>query len=171
MNALLKSKIETMDHRHDVLRAVLSHFGKNADSKVSEKIAASVDDAYVDDLLFEEFEIWMDEHNDEALLYQIEHFQKAKHKRPLSSPDLTGQKDEQEKIQKEAEQDLAHTFAARLRTLADQRGLKTNKEVGDFLDRTAEQVRVIFVAEHKPQRKTLLLVAEKFQVPVDVLIE
>ena len=49
---------------------------------------------------------------------------------PLAHPDLTRKTAEVEKIQAEAEHDLARTFAAKLRLLADQKGLKTNKEIG-----------------------------------------
>ena len=171
MNATARAKIDSIEHKRTVFRAVLSYFGELDEPKIAERVAAAVDSAYTDDLLFEDFEIWVEEHNDKAFLYQVDHFLKSRGTLSLAHPDLTRKTSEIEKIQAEAEHDLARTFAAKLRLLADQKGLKTNKEIGDFLGKNQEQIRVTLAAEHKPQRKTLLLVAEKFGVSVESLIE
>lgn len=171
MNATARAKIDSIEHKRTVFRSALSYFGELDDAKIAEKVAAAVDAAYTDDILFEDFEIWIEERNDNAFLYQVDHFLKTRGTAPLAKPNLTGRKAEIEKIQAEAEHELAHTFAAKLRWLANQKGLKTNKEIGEFLGKNQEQVRVMLAAEHKPQRKTLLLVAEKFGVSVESLIE
>jgi len=170
MNATARAKIDSIEHKRTVFRTVLSYFGELDDPKIVENVAAAVDAAYTDDLLFEDFEIWVEERNDPAFLYQVDHFLKTRGTPPLAKPDLTGRAAEIEKVQAEAEHDLARSFAASLRLLSNQRGLKTNKEIGDFLGKNQEQVRVMLAAEHKPQRKTLLLVAEKFEVSVESMI-
>jgi hypothetical protein len=153
-----------------VFKAVISHFGSLDDATIAKKINAAVDEAYTDDILFEDFEVWVEERNDKALLYQIEHFLKHKEKKPIKNADITGNHTAIEKIQKESERDIAQIFASKLQALANQKGLKTNKEIGEFLGKNQEQVRVLLTAEHKPQRKTLLLVSEKFNVTVESLI-
>jgi hypothetical protein len=170
MNATARAKIDSIEHKRAVFRAVMSYFGEFDDPQMIERVSAAVDSAYTDDLLFEDFEIWVEERNDQAFLYQVDHFLETRGTPPLARADLTGRPAEIEKVQADAEEDLARTFAAKLRLLANQRGLKTNKDIGDFLEKNQEQVRVMLAAEHKPQRKTLLLVAEKFGISVESLI-
>lgn len=172
MNATARAKIDSIEHRRTVFRAVLSHFGEFDDAEISEKVSAAVDSACTDDILFEDFEIWVEERNDKAFLYQVDHFLKTRGTPALVRADLTGRTGEIERVQIEAEKDLAHTFAAKLRILSNQKGLKTNKEISEFLGiKNQEQVRVMLAAGHKPQRKTLLLIAESFGVSVESLIK
>ena len=171
MNAVARAKIDSIEHKRYVFRTVLSYFGELNGPTVSEKIAAAVDSAYADDLLFEDFEIWMEERNDKAFLYQIDHFFKTINNPTLPNGDLTGNTVEIENIQSEAEHNLAKTFAAKFKHLANQKNLKTNKEIGNYLGKNQEQIRVMLEGKHKPQRKTLLLVSEKFGVSAESLIE
>jgi hypothetical protein len=174
MNAIAKAKIDSIQHRTDVLKKVLSHFDKLENANDLKMLVAAADFAYMDDLLFEEFEIWMEEKNDKALLFQIEHFFKRKDRAPLPNKlkDITGKSNLIEQIKQDSENDAATTFATKLNSLVLKKGLKTNEEIGEFLgEMTAEQVRVLLSGKHKPQRKTLLRVAEAFRVPVEFFLE
>ncbi len=173
MNALIRAKIDSVHYRAGIFETVLKHFGKTVDSRTAEKIAAVVDFAYTNDLLFEEFELWMENKNDKVFLYQVDHFLENKDKKSLPSEkrDLTGKSNEIQAIKEQADRDFAKSFATKLQALALERGLKTNQELGEFLGgMTAEQARVLLEGRHKPQRKTLLRIAAAFETKITDLI-
>jgi transglutaminase/protease-like cytokinesis protein 3 len=174
MHNLARMKIDSIEYRADIFKKVLSHFGDIKDTKVLEMISAAIDAAYTDDIMFEDFKIWTEEQNDDALLYQVDHFSKNRDRKPISESErnLTGKKEKIETLQKDAEHEAAQSFAKKLQSLASKKGLKTNEAIGKFLGgMLAEQVRVLLDGKHKPQRKTLLRVAEAFKVPIESLIE
>jgi hypothetical protein len=172
MNQLARAKIDQLKYRSDILETVLAHFGETNDAGATEALAAAVDFAYTDDILFEEFEIWMEERNDIALLFQVRHFLERKGQVPLSPEvrNLTGKRAEIEKFQALAELEAGLSFAKRLQELAIARGLDTNEKLGVFLGVSGERARVLLEGKHKPQLKTLLAVSKKFEVPMESLI-
>ncbi len=173
MNALAKAKIDAINSRGDVLKAALYHFGNKKEDEAVAMIAAAVDFAHSDDLLFEEFQIWMDEQSDEALLFQVDHFLKnvGRKSLPPAERDLTGKLDKIEAIKQSVNEEAGQSFSRRLRELALKRGLDTNAKLGGFLEVTAERARVMLKGRHKPQTKTLVDVAKRFRVPLEFLLE
>ena len=54
--------------------------------------------------------------------------------------------------------------------LAMERGLKTLSEIGKFLGGLgAERTRVLLDGQHKPQRKTIQLICDKFNVDFETV--
>src|SRR5262249_48673606 len=101
MESQAKIKIDALEHVTSVLKSALEHFGNRKDPEAIEVITKAVDYAYLDHLLFEEFELWVNRKiDDEALLYQAKHFLKTFRKKPLpqSQRDITGKKKLLEKM-------------------------------------------------------------------------
>lgn len=128
---LLKKKEKLLDQKTAVIKAALVHFDSLAkqDKGLAEKIADAANAAYSDEIIFEEFKIWSEEKDDEAFLYQVEHFWNTKESPRLSveERDLSGNDPEIESIKKRAKESLKIRFAANLRRLADKKGLHTNE--------------------------------------------
>jgi len=172
---VLKVKEEVLDKKSSVIREVLEHFdgleGK-IDLIVLYNIAASADRAFTDDILFEEFENWSKSHDDDSFLFLINDYWKSL-ERPLlhNRGDITGKDQLINEIKENARKEVGKRFAAILNELCTKRNLKTLKEIGEFLGGLSEErVRVLLEGNHRPQRGTILNVAEKFKVDPSIFI-
>jgi hypothetical protein len=173
---ILKLKEEVLDQKTLIIKEVLEYFSIKEDSftdSVIQGIAAAADNAFSDEILFEEFENWSTDKDDESFLYLINHYWESRTKPVLSESEmnLTGKNAEIKKIKEMAKLDTARKFGRFLNCLALDRSLKSQKEIGDFLGVSSERARVLLDGKHKPQRATVIKVSEKFGVPIqDILI-
>jgi hypothetical protein len=169
---ILKMKEETLSKRSSVILAVLEYFSAKEDrftKSTIEQIAAAADNAFLDDILFEEFENWVLEKDDSTFLFLINHYWETKDNPKLNDLDrnLTGKVDRILEIKNAAKQEQAQRFCAFLNQLAAEKGLRNLDEIGKFLGVSAERARVMLEGIHKPQRKTIANVAKKFGIDVN----
>lgn len=169
---VLKLKDQALDTKTSTIREVLRYFSSKEDQipKVTiDGIAAAADNAYSDDILFEEFENWTKNHDDDSFLYLINHYWETI-KKPILSPeqhDLTGQADSVEAIKLKSKQEVAQKFAQFLNKITHERKLTTLEAIGEFLEISPQRVSVLLKGEHKPQRATIAMIAEKFEIPLE----
>lgn len=172
---LLKIKEECLEKKTLVIRNVLSYFDAHEESYsnlILEKISKAADEALMDDILFEEFENWASNRDDESFIYLINHYWESKATPSLSRGDLTGLHDEILDIKKEAKKSVAKNFSIILQELCNKKNFRTYREIGDFLGGiTEERVRILLDGKHKPQRRTILNVAEKFRLDPNELMK
>ena len=169
---VLKLKDQALDTKTSTIREVLRYFSSKEDQipkDTIEGIAAAADNAYSDDILFEEFESWTKNHDDDSFLYLINHYWKTIGKPSLTQEeqDLTNQPNKVESIKEKSKQDVAQKFAQFLNKIADERKLTTLEAIGNFLELTPQRVSVLLKGEHKPQRATIAKIAEKFEIPLE----
>ncbi len=166
---ILKVTEEKLNKKTSIIKEVLNYFSSK-ESEISrdtvQQIAAAADNAYTDTILFEEFENWVSDKDDETFLHLISHYWDSRSKPKLDSEnqDLTNNKSEIEKIKKAAKEEQARAFGDYLKILISGKGLKTLEEIGAFLGVSSERARVMLEGKHKPQRKTIINVAEKFEI-------
>jgi hypothetical protein len=171
---LLAIHAEQINEKKDLITEVLVHFDTilEADSKELSKVSAAADSAFPDDLLFEKFRYWMDDRNDEILLFHINAFFEDRPLKVLSSTerDFTSRRDTIEtNIEKDMRERQKKIFIERFSKLATHHKLNTNIKIANFLEMDVEQVRRYIVGENKPQRATLIKIADKFGVSAEYL--
>lgn len=169
---ILKLKDQDLDSKTSTIREVLRYFSLKEDQipkGTIDGIAAAADNAYSDDILFEEFESWTKNHDDESFLYLINHYWETIQKpvQGLAERDLTNQNGKIEAIKESSKQEVAKKFAEFLNKIAHERKLTTLEAIGEFLELTPQRVSVLLKGEHKPQRSTIAMIAEKFQIPLE----
>ena len=132
-------------------------------------IATAADNAYSDDILFEEFERWTKNYDDDSFLYLINHYWETIKKPVLSheESDFTGQAERVEVIKEKSKQEVAQKFAQFLNKIVLQRKLTTLEAIGEFLELSPQRVSVLLKGDHKPQRATIAKIAEKFEIPLE----
>lgn len=170
----LAKHIDEIQHAQDVLRPVLEHFDtRKLNQELIDSIKIAADLAFSDALLFEKFEMWNEQRDDDVLLFHIKRFFEKKDRKPISEKErnLSSRREEIEtSIKNSAREDQKKIFGARLTALAVEKGLDTNKKLGDFLGVSDEQARKFRSGENKPQLATLKQISEKFKVSVEFLI-
>lgn len=160
---LLKNKEEFLEKKTGIIRSVLEYFDqheKKYSRSVLEHIASAAEYAYGDEILFEEFENWVSNRDDDSFIFLIDHYWRTKKDRNTGSmAELASD------IKEKAKQSVASNFSILLQNLCNDKNLKTYKEIGQFLGGlTEERVRILLDGKHKPQRRTILKVAEKFRI-------
>jgi hypothetical protein len=171
---VLKLKDQALDSKTSTIREVLRYFSSKEDQipkTTINGIAAAADNAYSDDILFEEFENWTKNHDDDSFLYLINHYWETIKKPVLNQGerDLTDRTDRVEAIKKNSKQEVAQKFAQFLNKIAHERKLTTLEAIGEFLELTPQRISVLLKGEHKPQRSTLAKVAEKFEISLETI--
>ena len=171
---VLAQRIDQIDSVRKTLKSVLNHFVKMSLSKeAEEQLSLAANLAFSDELLFEKFQMWSEDRDDETLLYHIDrYFKKIKQKPLLSSErNLTSQRKQTEtSIKENVRSEQKKVFAERLTSLAAKRNLLTNEALGNFLGVSGEQARKFKAGENKPQLATLKAIAGKFKVSVEFLL-
>lgn len=173
---VLKIKEENLDKKTSTIKAVLEHFDrleKKYENSILEQISAASDNAFGDEILFEEFENWTINKDDDVFIYLINHYWENLKKSALpNNGDITGHVEKISGIKEKAKSEIGKKFAHIVNELCTNKKLKTYKEISDFLDiGTEERVRVLLDGKHKPQRATILNVAEKFNVDPNELMK
>lgn len=170
----LATRIDHIDSVGTIIKVVLTHFSKQTLPKnVELNLAIAADLAFSDNLLYEKFQIWHEEHDDEVLLFHIKRFFEKKDQRFLSKSelDLTSKREEIESsIKENVRNRQKQIFGIKINELAANRNLLTNKELGDFLGVSEEQARKYKNGENKPQLATLKDIADRFKVTVEFLL-
>jgi len=171
---ILKLKNENLDKKTSIIKEVLEYFSSKEEDiskNVIEGIAAAADNAYTDDILFEEFENWAEDKDDESFLYLINHYWESKDKPVLSESerDLTGKEDQIKEIKENSKQEIAQKFAILLNRISTERNLTTLDAIGKFLGVSPQRASVLLEGKHKPQRNTIIKVAEKFEIPIEAI--
>lgn len=169
---VLKLKNQVLNFKTSIIREVLRYFSLKEEqiSKMTiNGIAIAADNAYSDDILFEEFENWTKNRDDDSFLFLIDHYWNTINKPILdrSERDLTGQSDKIITIKEKSKTEVAQKFAQFLNKIALERKLTTLEAIGNFLELSPQRVSVLLKGEHKPQRSTIVKVAEKFQISLD----
>jgi hypothetical protein len=166
---VLKIKEANLEKKSSVVKLVLDHFDRVENKykpAVLEQISAAADNVFGDEILFEEFENWVSTHDDDTFIFLVNHYWEGKTKKPLAKRgDLTGENEKILSIKDKSKMEVGKKFASILNNLCAKKNLKNLKEIGDFLGGLSEErVRVLLEGKHKPQRATILMVADKFQV-------
>lgn len=170
----LASHAEKIGFKKDIIIDALVHFDGifQEGSKEFAKVKAAADAAFGDDLLFEHFQYWKDDRDDEILLYHINHYFETIHLKSLSNEerDLTSRREEVEASIKQKTREIQkQIFGRRITLLAAEKRLETNEALGKFLGVSAEQARRFKAGENKPQLGTLNDIASKFNVSIEYL--
>lgn len=155
------------------IKLVLEYFDKVLKGDQAQKVSAAADLAFSDKLLFEKFEMWTQEHDDETFLFHINRFFEKKDQKPLraSEQDLTAKRNEVESsIKEDVRSRQKQIFGERITGLAAKHNLLTNDQLGTFLGVSGEQARKFKAGENKPQLATLKTIADQFKVSVEFLI-
>jgi NADPH-dependent curcumin reductase CurA len=171
---ILKLKDQVLDSKTSTIREVLRYFAFKEDQipkATIDVIAASADNAYFDDILFEEFENWTKNHDDDSFLFLINHYWETANKPALSQSyrELTNQTAKIEAIKENSKKEVAKKFAQFLNKITHEHKLTTNEAIGNFLELTPQRVSILLKGEHRPQRGTIAKIAEKFQVPLEII--
>lgn len=166
---------EQISKKKDSIYEALVHFDSALDEDNDQKVklADAADFAFTDDLLFEKFNYWLEDRDDETLLFHVNKFFKKRHLRQLSESerDLTKDRESVEKsIKMKVREKQTRLFAERFLMLSVERGLTTNEELGKFLEITEEQARRLKAGDQKPQVATLKKIADKFSVRFEYLM-
>jgi hypothetical protein len=169
---VLKIKDQALDSKTSTIREVLRYFSAKEDQipRITiEGIAAAADNAYCDDILFEEFDNWTKNHDDDSFLFLINHYWETINKPILSQEerDLVDQADRTKVFKENSKKEVASKFAQFLGKIAYERKLTTLEAIGNFLEVTPQRVSILLKGEHKPQRSTIAKVAEKFEIPLE----
>jgi len=162
-----KEKLKNYKTKTRILNLVKDHFFTNyTDERLIEMICTTGNMAFENETIFEEYRIWSKDRDDKSLFYYLEnHFQDAlKEEKIRKRANIRSQSNDGTKK-------LKSTFSANLEKFATSRGLKTNRELGIFLSISEQRARVLMLGKNKPQRKTLMKIAEKFDISIDELIE
>lgn len=157
----------------ETIQLVLQHFDKLLKGEQTRKVSAAADLAFSDKLLFEKFEMWTQEHDDETFLFHINRFFEKKDQKSLlaSEQDLTAKRDQVEStIKEDVRNRQKKIFGERITGLAAKHNLLTNDQLGTFLGVSGEQARKFKAGENKPQLATLKAIADRFKVSVEFLI-
>lgn len=170
----LATKISHIDSVRAVILPVLNHFArKNLDSIIESELSYAVDYVFKDDLLFQKFQMWNEDHDDEVFLFHIHRFFEKNEKQPLS-PSLAdatlNRVQAEDSIKETVRKNQKRIFGERITALAIKHNLLTNEDLGDFLGVSGEQARKFKAGENKPQLSTLRLVADKFKVSPEYLM-
>ncbi len=171
----LATRISHIDSVRNTIKAVLDHFSKlSLSKKVENQLAIAADLAFSDELLFEKFQMWIAEQDDETLLFHINRFFEKREQKSLSPAerDLTASRQQVEaSIKENVRSRQKQIFAQRITELAIKHNLLTNEQLGQFLGEiSAEQARKFKAGDNKPQLATLKKIADKFNVSVEFLI-
>jgi DNA-binding XRE family transcriptional regulator len=173
MGALAK-QVQQIDSVKSVIARALAHLDSLGLKKDQiEKVASAADLAFSDRLLFEKFELWDEEQDDEALLFHIGRYFEKKDQAPLprEQRDQTRRREAVEhQIKEKVREQQKRIFSERLTQLAIEKSLLTNEQLGKFLGVSTEQARKYKSGEYKPQLATLKPIADKFGVLVGFLV-
>ena len=161
--------------KKDSIYEALVHFDLALEegSEEKAKLASAADFAFTDDLLLEKFNHWLEDRDDEVLLFHVNRFFEKRHLKQLSESerDLTRDRDAVEKtIKARVREKQTRLFAERFLMLSVERGLTTNEELGRFLEITEEQARRLKAGDQKPQVSTLKKISDKFEVRFEYLM-
>jgi len=120
---VLHLKEKELAYKTSTIREVLRYFSLKKDQipkGIIDGISAATDNAYSDDILFEEFENWTKNHDDESFLYLINHYWETIQKpvQCLAERDLTNQNGKIEAIKESSKQEVAKKFAEFLNKIA-----------------------------------------------------
>lgn len=170
----LATRMSHIDSVRNTIKPVLDHFAKLSLPKhIEQSLVLAADLAFSDELLFEKFQMWNAEQDDETLLFHINRFFEKRDQKSLTADekDLTSQRQQVESTIKETVRNRTkQIFAQRITRLAAERNLLTNDQLGAFLEVSGEQARKFKSGENKPQLATLKSIADKFKVSVEFLI-
>ena len=171
----LALQAQQISKKKDSIYEALVHFDSalEDDSDLKAKLAAAAEFAFTDDLLSEKFNHWLEDRDDEVLLFHVNKFFEKRHLRqiPESERDLTKDRASIEKsIKMKVREKQKRIFAERFLILSVERGLTTNEELGKFLEIGEEQARRLKAGDQKPQVATLINIAKKFNVRFEYLI-
>lgn len=170
----LATRMSYFDFVSKTIRPVLEHFDKvSLKGDTAKRISAAADLAFSDGLLFEKFQMWAQERDDETFLFHIQRYFEKKDQRSLltSEQDLTASREQVEtSIKEKVRIRTKQVFGQRMTRLAAEYGLLTNDQLGAFLEVSGEQARKFKSGENKPQLATLKNIADKFKVSVEFLI-
>ncbi len=170
----LATRISHIDSVRNAIKPVLDHFAKLSLSKeVEQSLVLAADLAFSDELLFEKFQMWNAEHDDETFLFHIKRFFEKRDQKTLAAneQDLTARREQVESsIKENVRNQTKKIFGQRITRLASERNLLTNDQLGEFLGVSGEQARKFKAGENKPQLTTLKSIADKFKVSVEFLI-
>ena len=169
---VLKLKDQLLDSKTSTIREVLRYFSLKEDiipKETINAIATAAENAFSDKILFEEFENWTKNHDDDSFLYLINHYWETVKKPVLDEieRDLTNQNDKIKLIKEKSKQKVAKAFAQFLSKIAHERKLTTLVAIGNFLELTPQRVSILLKGDHKPQRSTIAKIAEKFEIPLE----
>lgn len=167
------ARVKQFKTQSEVVQEALAFFSKKMNERDFALIEKNARAALSDPHLFEVFEMWnANELSDKAFVYQLREYASTEKQLSLSEEnrDLTNKQDEVARIKAVTDKDFASRFAKIIQVLAASRGLATNEKLAAFLEMNEEQVRVLCKGEHKPQRKTLIKVAMKFKIPLEVFL-
>lgn len=173
---ILKLKEETLGKKSLIIKEALDHFASRErfySKEIIDEIAAASENAFSDEILFEEFENWASEKDDESFLYLINHYWETKNKPTLSEKnrDLTNDKQEIEAIKNNAKLEIAQKFSSFLNEISNKKNLRTLESIGNFLGVSSERARILLEGKHKPQRATIAKISEKFEIPVEKILK
>lgn len=170
----LKKQRDHISYTKNIVDRVLAHFDSQPiGSLLIKKIGTAAELTFSDPLLFEKFELWDQENDDEVFLFHIQRFFKKKDLPQISSNkrDLKNRREEIEtKIKSETREHQKKIFAERITLLAVEHGLLTNEQLGEFLGVSTEQARKYRSGENKPQMATLHEISKRFKVSPGHLI-
>lgn len=162
-----------MNRKNEVIKKALVHFDTIlVDETEKHKLRAAADEAHTDEFLFEKFESWVDERDDKYLLFHVNSFFEDRLLKVLSPTerDVTSRRKEIElTIENKSRDKQKRIVSERLSILAKERSLNTNEAIANFLNMDIEQIRRYLIGENKPQRATLIKIAEKFDVSLEYL--
>ena len=173
---ILKIKNDSFDQKASIIKEALDYFSNKEDTypeETREAIAAAADNAFCDEILFEEFQTWTEDRDDESFLHLINHYWNTKDQEPLPEEqrDITSREEDIKAIKEKDKLEVAGNFSILLNKMATEKGLKSLEEIGNFLGFSAERARTLLDGKHKPQRKTILKVADKFGVSADSIFQ
>lgn len=158
----------------DTIMPALQHFDcKTVTSEIKHRLLSAADIAFSDTLIFEKFEIWNAEKDDEVFLFHINRYFDNLSRKPLdlTDRDLTSKREQTEaSIKAEVRNRQKKIFGERITMLALQHKLLTNEALGKFLEVSGEQARKFKAGDNKPQLTTLQSIAERFKVSVAYLV-
>ena len=152
----------------------LQHFDKpTVATDLKQRLLSAADIACSNSLLFEKFEMWNAEKDDDIFLFHINRFFDNIDRKSLtvSERDLTSQRENVEaSIKEDVRSQQKKIFGERITALALKHNLLRNEDLGTFLEVSPEQARNYKAGENKPQLATLKKIADKFKVSVGYLV-
>ena len=79
----LASQLNSIEHTNIVIKDALSHLDKKElEPSMVNMLSAAADLAFSDKLLFEKFENWQEDHNDETFLFHVKRFFEKRNQPP-----------------------------------------------------------------------------------------
>jgi len=171
---VLKQQIRQIDHVKNMIDHALSYFDKrNLDEGLVKLLSKAADLAFSDELLFEKFELWNEERDDDSFLFHIQKFFEKQNKSSfeVKDRDLSNKRSQIEALIENSTRDKQKKiFSQRVTQLAVERGLLTNEALGEYLGVSSEQARKYKSGENRPHLTTLKNLSEKFDVSVEFLM-